>query len=200
MSENINSTTTTETNSKSTTKKTVTRKASTRKTGVKKETSTAKKDQVNIIEFKKDDLIPCMSVTVGHLIYSALDTRSHNRYDWFDFGDVCEVEYQDLLAMIARKSEYLFTPRIVVNSDSFLEKYPKLKELKEKFFGLDDTNKFFDVSPEMLEEKIISAPEGLKTAIADMAGSLIKSGELDSRRKIEVIDKTLGTEFGKLIG
>lgn len=149
--------------------------------------------------FNKDDLIPCVSVTVGPLIYSALDTRSHNRYDWFDFGDVCDVEYQDLLAMIARKSEFVFMPRFVIDDDDFLKKYPKLKEIKEKFFGLDNPTQFFGVTPDKLEEKINSAPEGLKKAIADMAGTLIKQGELDSRKKIEIIDRTLGTEFAKLV-
>lgn len=168
------------------------------KTPVKK--SVAKKPlKVEEKTFNKDDLIPCTSVTVGRLVYSALDTRSHNRYDWFNFGDVCDVEYQDLLAMIARKSEFVFMPRFVIDDDDFLKKYPKLKDIKDKFFGLDNPTVFFGVTPDKLEEKINAAPEGLKKAIADMAGTLIKEGELDSRKKIEIIDKTLGTEFAKLV-
>lgn len=171
-----------------------------RRKGATKATTTvsARKEIPKKKTYNKDDLIDCVSVTVGRLIYSHLDTRSGNQYDWFDFGDICSVEYQDLLAMIARKSEYLFMPRIIINDEDMLENYPKLKEITEKFYGLDDPIRFFDVSPDTLEERITSAPEGLKRAIADMAGGMIKTGEIDSRKKIEIIDKVLGTEFGKL--
>lgn len=176
-------------------KKRVTRKNTTTKTS----TTTAKKTTKKVRTFNKEDLIPCMSVTVGELIYSENYTKSKTRYEWFDYGDICEVEYQDLKAMLARKSDYLLYPYFIVQDDDFLEQNPRLKTISEQFYGLDDPINFFNKSVTQLKHDLNNAPDGIKDVVKSAASGLIKSGELDSIAIIKCIDECLGTEFTKMM-
>lgn len=149
--------------------------------------------------FEKEDLIPCMSVTTGELIYHEDWSKSHTRYEWMQYGDVTEVEYQDLKAMLARKSDYLLYPYFIVTDEDFLKQNPKLQEVTNQFYGLDDPKSFFDKTPDALESFLNNASEGVRDAAKTAAIKLIKEGELDSVRIIKTIDKTLDTEFAKLV-
>lgn len=149
--------------------------------------------------FDKEDTIPCMSVTTGELIYHEDWSKSHTRYEWMQYGDITEVEYQDLKAMLARKSDYLFYPYFIVTDEDFLKQNPKLQEVTNQFYGLDDPKSFFDKSPAALESFLNSASEGVRDAAKTAAAKLIKDGELDSIRIVKTIDNTLGTEFAKLV-
>ena len=57
-------------------------------------------------EYNGDDLIPCRSMTKGELI--CVGKKSKETYMWADYGDITEVEYQDLLALKASKSSFIF--------------------------------------------------------------------------------------------
>ena len=45
-------------------------------------------------KFAQDDLIPCRSITFGELLLTG--TKSKLLYSWANYGDVTEVELQDL--------------------------------------------------------------------------------------------------------
>lgn len=149
--------------------------------------------------FDKEELIPCMSVTTGLLILNETSTKSHTRYEWLQYGDITDVEYQDLKTMIARKSDFLFYPYFIIMDEDFLKENERLKEVSEHFYGLDDPYSFFDRPPEVLKTFLANAPEGVRDAARSAASTLIKSGELDSVSKVKVIDQALGTEFKKLL-
>lgn len=176
------------------------------KNEIEKETATAKSKGKRAAAkatkarvFEKEDLIPCMSVITGELIYHEDWSKSHTRYEWMQYGDVTEVEYQDLKAMLARKSDYLLYPYFIVTDEDFLKQNPKLQEVTNQFYGLDDPKSFFDKSPDALESFLNNASEGVRDAAKTAAIKLIKEGELDSVRIIKTIDKTLDTEFAKLV-
>lgn len=170
-----------------------------RKRTTAKTTKAASEKAPEVRVFDKEDLIPCMSVTTGELVYHEDWSKSHTRYEWIQYGDVTEVEYQDLKAMLARKSDYLFYPHFIVTDEDFLKENPKLQDVTNQFYGLDNPRNFFDRSPVSLEAFLNSAPEGVKDAAKTAAAKLIKDGELDSIRIVKTIDSTLGTEFAKLV-
>lgn len=149
--------------------------------------------------FDKEELIPCMSVTTGELIYHETFAKSRTRYEWLQYGEITDVEYQDLKAMLARKSDYLFYPYFIVMDENFLKENPQLQEITNQFYGLDDPRSFFDKTPDALESFLNNAPEGVKDAARTAAAKLIKDGQLDSIRIVKTIDKSLGTEFAKLV-
>ena len=101
--------------------------------------------------------------------------------------------------MLARKSDYLFYPYFIVMDEDFLKENPQLQEITNQFYGLDDPRSFFDKTPDALESFLNSAPEGVKDAARTAAAKLIKDGQLDSIRIVKTIDKSLGTEFAKLV-
>ena len=64
-------------------------------------------------EYNGDDLIPCRSMTKGELI--CVGKKSKETYMWADYGDITEVEYQDLLALKASKSSFIFDTLFIID-------------------------------------------------------------------------------------
>lgn len=189
---------TNKTNTENAVEEKATTKSTAKRTRTKK-TTPAPKEEPKARAFDKEDLIPCMSVTTGELIYHESFSKSRTRYEWLQYGDVTEVEYQDLKAMLARKSDYLFYPYFIVMDEDFLKENSQLQDVTNQFYGLDNPRNFFDKTPVALEAFLNSAPEGVRDAAKTAAAKLIKDGELDSIRIVKTIDKTLGTEFAKLM-
>lgn len=146
-------------------------------------------------EYKSDDLIPCRSVTAGELLMGGAKTNL--LYSWSGYGDIVEVEYQDLLSLVSRKSGYLIKPRFIIEDSELLKqhRFKSLKPVYEKFFGLDDMDALFSNNANDLKNILTSMPQGLKDAVKVIATSMIENGELDSISQIKAIDEALGTEL-----
>lgn len=145
--------------------------------------------------YKMDDLIPCRSVTAGELLMGG--AKSKLLYSWSGYGDVVEVEYQDLLSLVSRKSGYLTKPRFIIEDLDLLEnhRFKSLKPVYEKFFGLDDMDTLFSNNADSLKNILRNMPKGLQDAVKVIATTMIEDGRLDSLSQIKAIDEALGTEL-----
>ena len=94
-------------------------------------------EPVKVKEYKSDDLIPCRSMTKGELVY--IGKKSGEVYTWEDYGDITEVEYQDLLGLRAKKSPFIFDTLFVIEDEELLEdpKWKDVKALYEKIYSED---------------------------------------------------------------
>lgn len=151
----------------------------------------AKKEQ----DFAADDLILCRSVTEGTLYLGG--SKSGMLYTWSGFGDVQEVEFQDLRALLHRNSSYLTKPLIVIDNEELLSlpKWKSLNSLYSELFGLDDLNYIFNAKPDKFKSILTTLPEGMKATIKAAAGERISTGKLDSLSKIKILDEVLGTDL-----
>ena len=79
------------------------------KTVTKKSTDTAASAPVAkaVRTFKANDLIPVRSITQGELLLPG--KKSGILYTWAAYGDITEVEYQDLYTLKASRSGYIYT-------------------------------------------------------------------------------------------
>lgn len=156
----------------------------------KKETK-VKKEQ----DFASDDLIICRSVTEGTLYLGG--SKSGMLYTWSGFGDVQEVEFQDLRALMYRNSGYLTKPLIVIDNEELLSlpKWKTLNSLYSELFGLEDLDYIFNSKPDKFKTILTTLPEGMKSTIKAAAGERISTGKLDSLSKIKILDEVLGTDL-----
>ena len=58
-------------------------------------------------------------MTKGELIY--VGKKSGEVYTWEDYGDITEIEYQDLLGLRAKKSPFIFETLFVIEDEELLE-------------------------------------------------------------------------------
>ena len=75
-------------------------------------TETKVEDKSKARKYEKDDVIPCKSLTDGKLLVTGEKTGI--LYRWADYGDVEEIEYQDLVYMIRSHKSCITRPRFII--------------------------------------------------------------------------------------
>lgn len=148
-------------------------------------------------KFNKDDEILCKSVTVGGLYLDG--PKSKEFYSWLEYGDEEYVQYQDLTAMVRRTKEpYIYSPLFIIEDEDFIEEHPQLKEFYENQYTVSDLRDILYLSEREMVSAIESLPKGARENMKNIASSAVASGELDSLRKIKVLDEIFGTELNLL--
>lgn len=147
-------------------------------------------------KFAQDEMIPCRSVTYGELLYPA--KKSQLLYTWANYGDVTEVEFQDLQALRSTRSQYLNDPKFIIEDEELLEQWPEFKKLYENV-ALIDTDKLFTLPLNQFKAKLRNIPAGFRDSLKNVASAKILDGTLDSLAKINAMDEILGTDLKLLI-
>lgn len=144
-------------------------------------------------KYAPDDLIACRSLTFGELLLSG--TKSKLLYSWANYGDVTEVEFQDLQALKSTRSSYLFKPRFVIEDEELVEQWGK--DFADMYSNVTnvDVEDLFKLPLNQFKSKLKKAPRGVQQAVKNIAGDKILNGSLDSLAKIKAIDEILGTEL-----
>lgn len=158
------------------------------------ETVAAKKPK----KYAATDVIPCVSITAGEL--GMVGIKSHINYRWVDRGDVVEVEYQDLTAAIRSKASYITKPYFIIQDDDFVEQFPVVKKAYASLYSIRDLHDVLNMTPAKMKSTILSLPDGAKDSIKNLAASQIMSGQLDSVKKIKILDEIYGTEMILMTG
>lgn len=166
------------------------------KTTVESTTEHVTEVETPVAEPKKwanDEGIRCRSVTSGPLYWTGI--KSHISYIWSDEGDITEVEYQDLVAAVRSSSTYITKPYFVVEDEDFAEQYPIVKQVYEALYPISDLREVLDLSPADMKSTILSLPEGARETIKTLASQMIANGQLDSIKKISILDDIFGTKL-----
>lgn len=143
-------------------------------------------------KFEMNDLISCRSVTYGELLLPG--KKSQLLYSWANYGDITEVEYQDLQALRSTKSAYLNTPMFIIEDDDLLEQWPEFKSIYDKVVSID-IDKLFKLPINQFKAKLRNFPTAYRENLKNIASEMILSGELDSIAKIKAIDEVFGTDL-----
>ena len=150
-------------------------------------------------QFNQHDLILCRSVTAGWLGCSG---KSGQYYIFENFGDQCEIEYQDLFALKQRRSPYLYSPLFVIEDDELLAN-PRWADIQkfydEQIYTMDDINEVLNVPIGQFDKALKSLPKGLAKSLQVEVAKRIEDGSFDSLRKIKVIDEVFGTDFRSIL-
>lgn len=144
-------------------------------------------------KYEQDERIACRSLTYGELLLTGAKTKL--LYSWANYGDITEVEYQDLMALKSTKSSYLYRPRFVVEDEELVEQWGKdFVEMYKNIIDVDAED-MLKLPLAQLKSKLKKAPKGVQMAVKNIAGEKILNGSLDSLAKIKAIDEILGTDL-----
>ena len=144
-------------------------------------------------KYESDERIACRSLTYGELLLTG--AKSKLLYSWANYGDITEVEYQDLLALKSTKSNYLYRPRFVIEDEELIEQWGKDFIDMYKNVVEVDVEDMFKLPINQFKSKLKKAPKGVQQAVKNLAGEKILNGSLDSLAKIKAIDEILGTDL-----
>ena len=145
-------------------------------------------------EFKPTDPIRCISCTAGELIM--IGKKTNTIYKWADYGDVAEVEYQDLNSAKISRSAFVYSPLFIIDDEDVLadNRWKDVKEMYDKI-PVDDIEKLFDLNADALKKVLVSLPRGFQSCFKNIAATKIDEGTLDSIQTIKAIDSVLGTDL-----
>lgn len=164
-----------------------------------------KKARTKVVEDKPvrkytgEDLIPVRSTTQGELLMEG--KKSGILYRWSAFGDIAEVEYQDLYSLKASRSSYLYSPLFVIEDKELLSD-PKWKDLNKLYDSMYDSENFDEIlmlSASQLKSVLEKMPTGYQNALKIEVATRIENGTFDSIQKIRALDEILDTDFMCLV-
>lgn len=163
---------------------------------VDKEEKKIEERKVEKKKFNPEDGISCRSVTVGDLWYEG--TKSHNVYNWVDYGDENEVEYRDLAALVRSRSNYVYGPLFVIEDEEFIAEFPQLQKFYDEQYTVDDLKGVLKLSVNDMVNTIKTLPQSAVNSLKNIASTQVASGQLDSLKKIKALDEIFGTELNLL--
>lgn len=151
-----------------------------------------------IKQYSGDDLIPCKSMTRGELIY--IGNKTGEVYKWSDYGDITEVEYQDLLGLRSKKSDFIYKTMFIIIDEDVLEdpKWADVKAIYERIYS-DDIQTLIDMPIEQFKSIFPSQPDGIKNAMVVEVGTQMENGTFDSIQKIKFIDEVCKTDLSSML-
>lgn len=162
------------------------------------EEKVVKKPEVAPRQFNQNDLILCRSVTAGWLGVSG---KSGQYYVFENFGDECELEYQDLFALKSRHSQYIYAPLFVIEDEELLAN-PRWKDVAtfydDKVFQ-EDIDEVLNLPVTSFEKALKALPKGLAKSLQVKVAQKIEEGTFDSLKKIKIIDDVYGTDFRSIL-
>lgn len=153
--------------------------------------------KVNKPKHDPNELVLCRSVRFGGLRLIGPKTRMP--YEWFNEGDVREVEYQDLVSWKALGSRYLFEPMIIIEDEDIVDEWrADLGKLYDELQDID-IKAMFKLPHRQFIAQLKKLPDGMKATVQNMAYSMIQDRTLYDLRIIDAIDEILGTELKMMI-
>lgn len=146
--------------------------------------------------FDPNEGIPCRSVTHGKLFVDGI--RTGMKYTFFDYDDVADIEYRDLVALIRSRDKSVYNPRFIVMDEDFIAEYPTLKKFYDEHFSTKNIREILTYPDRQMKDAISKLPKGAVDSLKSIAVNQIVSGEIDSIRKIKALDEAFGTDLSLL--
>lgn len=175
-----------------TTKRTTT----TKKVGIAKpqENVTVTEPVKEVRKYDAHDLITCTSLTQGELIM--VGKKSGVMYRWFQEGDQCQVEYQDLLVeIISRTSRYVYDPLFYIEDEELVAQHKAVQKVYDTEYSMKDLNEILSLPIATMVSVIEQLPKGIKESIKVLAATNIQTGALDSIKRIKALDGIFDTKL-----
>lgn len=143
------------------------------------------------LEINRDDLIECRSATTN-LVY--ISKRTSEKFEWADFGDVQYITLGELISMKSTQPRFLKEGWLIVDDEEAIEQLG-LAKMYGNIFEIDDMASFLENDEYEIERILKNMPRGFKNSIAQFAREQVESGELDSNRKIKLLEQLLDVDL-----
>lgn len=135
------------------------------------------------------------NISRGKLVYVS---KKQNGFEttWENTNDEDYLELQELVSLKNSYKRFVTEPWIRINEPDEIEilKYLQIYKHYEQILDVD-IDSLFAMSPDTFEEKFGTLPDSFKQAIAGRAAEMMKSGELDSLKIKNIIEKEMSIDL-----
>lgn len=128
----------------------------------------------------------------GKLIYKS--RRTGESYVWHEFGDEQEMEIQEL-RNAKGTSKAFFSENWFLFDDPEVIDYLGVSAYYKNALTYDEFDELFDLSIDDMVARIKNLSAGQRKSVVYRAAQMIDSGAIDSRKKIDALEKALGIEL-----
>lgn len=146
-----------------------------------------------------DTNISCKSAVRGTLTYLSKRMAGY-QVVWNDFGDEEFLDLQELISMRNTDLRFFKDNWIIIDdSEGYTAQeimdYIKVYQYYDKNVNIDNFDSLFNETPEKIKETVSKMSSGVKDTIAIRAKQLYNAGTLDSRKRVEALEESLGVEL-----
>lgn len=143
-------------------------------------------------KFNKDEDIWVVSQFPGELHY--VSKRTGYEIVWAEMGAGEWMSYEELTSMANSQKKFFERNWIMLDPEVLFSL--RMERYYVNSLSLEEYETIFDVPVERMELILNQLPPGQKKTIAYRAQILISEKQIDSNRRIEAIERALGTQFG----
>lgn len=141
----------------------------------------------------KEPLTPHSYIAVrngfnGKLVYKS--SRTGERFIWESFGDEQEMELQELKSA-KNSSKVFFENNWFLIDDPDVIAYLGVGQYYRTSLTYDGIEELFNMTPDVIREKIRQMPDGQRQTIAYLAKQMVDEGKIDSMRVINTLESSL---------
>ena len=130
----------------------------------------------------------------GKLVY--ISPKSGETYVWDQFGDEQEMELSELKSAKSSAKNFFINNWFMFSEEyQWVIDYIGVGQFYKNALTLDRFDELFSGSPEKIEEIVSKMSEGQKQSLAYRARQKVVDGEIDSRRVVAALERSLGVEL-----
>ena len=153
---------------------------------------TDKKNKVITKVFDDNEYISVKNGFNGKLVY--ISKRTGEKFIWEAFGDEQEIELRELKNAKNSKKQFYIKNWFMFDDPEIID-YLGVGQYYKFSLKLSEFDKIFDKEAGALKDALDKLPQGQKKSLAYRARKLIASGEIDSKKKIAVIEECLNVKL-----
>lgn len=174
---------------------------------VNKEDKPSGKEEVKLIQkpvtqWKPDlnRMIAVKNIARGKLIYKSKRTIGYT-LEWQKKGDINYIEFSELMYLKNTDRRFVTEPWIRIVEDDEIEilKHMQVFDFYKEILGLNNVSDILKLDFEKFKKKFDKLPEGYKNSVVESAAEMIASGELDSLKIKNYIEKTMDIDLSILV-
>lgn len=161
-----------------------------------------KPTQKSNIQWKPDlsRMIAVKNIARGKLIYKSKRTIGY-QLEWQKKGDINYIEFSELMYLKNTDRRFVTEPWIRIVEDDEIEilKHMQVFDFYKEILGLNNVSDILKLDFEKFKKKFDKLPEGYKNSVVESAAEMIASGELDSLKIKNYIEKTMDIDLSILV-
>ena len=145
-------------------------------------------------------MICLKNIASGKLIYVSKRQLGY-KIEWENPGDTNYIELGEFIALKNSDSRFVTAPWVRIMEDDEVEilKYANIFKHYKEILGLNNVSDILKLDFNSFKKKFDKLPEEYKNSVVEQAALMIKSGELDSIKIKDYIEKSMSIELDILI-
>ena len=158
--------------------------------------------QKTVTQWKPDlsRMIAVKNIARGKLIYKSKRTIGY-QLEWQKKGDINYIEFSELMYLKNTDRRFVTEPWIRIVEDDEIEilKHMQVFDFYKEILGLNNVSDILKLDFEKFKKKFDKLPEGYKNSVVESAAEMIASGELDSLKIKNYIEKAMDIDLSILV-